>query len=434
MSVTRVPLVKGEIYRIIGPASVKVTKGRVYLLGFTANEGERLVIPRHRIVALKPLDESEIELLIGEGGGFEKAREGEEVIDEWTDICSEIIKIAKERGVVKVLVLGAVDVGKSSFCTFLANRGLEEGLRVAVIDGDIGQADIGPPSCISMAIIDRRIISLRQVSPISMRFIGIDAPANVKHLVLWSLHSLLEEAVSMNLNLIIVNTDGWVWGHGAREYKLCIVQALMPDIVVAICKSDEIDHITSSITWCNVVKAPSPPASKRIQYGERKSLRESGYLRFLQNFKVRVIDLKDKPIINAHLFSGKPLSNEEIEKVSEILNAKVIYAERSLDHLIIVVEKPIRITLDKISLLRTLYTVHGYVRIVYKGYEKGLLIGLLDKQLRCKGIGIIEEFDYVNRKVKVKTPYEGEVKAVHIGKIRLSEDGRELEKLRDIPY
>ena len=41
-----------------------------------------------------------------------------------------------------VLVIGATDVGKSTFCRFLIERGVTSKLRVGFVDADVGQSQI----------------------------------------------------------------------------------------------------------------------------------------------------------------------------------------------------------------------------------------------------------------------------------------------------
>ena len=42
----------------------------------------------------------------------------------------------------KVLIIGNVDSGKSTYCAFLSHRFLAAGFGVAIVDADIGQKDI----------------------------------------------------------------------------------------------------------------------------------------------------------------------------------------------------------------------------------------------------------------------------------------------------
>ena len=427
MGVERV-LELGKLYRAIGPLSFKIISGKAFMLGFTVKEGEKVVVPRTRTVVIKPLVETNVDLVIGADGVFEEAKAEEEVIDEWSVVSETIFEEAKAKGgCYKVVVLGGVDVGKSSFSAFLTNFCLERGLRVAVIDGDIGQADVGPPSCVSLALIKRRVVSLRELSPDSMRFIGIDSPGTVKHLVIWALHSLLDEAISRGVELIIVNTDGWISGPGAKDYKLTLIQALNPDTIVAIQRSNELEHIIRPLCWRKVIKLSSPKAAKRVPFEERKSLREAGYFRFLKGSKVKTF--KDVPLMYCHAFSGIPLPEELLSRISEIVDVPVTYAELSPEHLLVVVERDVMGIGEKVKVLRSVFNV-GVVRVLKKGVERGLLVGLLKDGVECVAIGLLDSVNYKDRVIKVKTPYEGEVAAIAVGRVKLSEDSREVDKFR----
>ncbi|RLE68608.1 MAG: hypothetical protein DRJ43_05280, partial [Thermoprotei archaeon] len=57
---------------------------------------------------------------------------------EWEDLVSRI-----KPGDV-IMLLGGVDVGKSGLFAFLANKLVSAGMRVGLIDADVGQSDIGP--------------------------------------------------------------------------------------------------------------------------------------------------------------------------------------------------------------------------------------------------------------------------------------------------
>jgi len=422
----------GRLYRAVGPLSLRLASGEALVLGFTARAGDRLVVPRTRTVVVKPLAEATVELTLGAGGAFEEARPEEEVVDEWLAASEAIAREAGARsGCYRVVVLGGVDVGKSSFSAFLANFCLERGLRVAVVDGDIGQADVGPPSCVSLARVERRVVSLRELEPESMRFVGVDSPGAVKHLVVWALHSLVDDAAAGGADVVIVNTDGWVSGPGAKDYKVALVQALDPDAVVAIQRSGELEHILRSISWRRVLRVSSPRAARRVPFEERRSLRESGYFRFLRGSKIRV--LRDVPLMYSYSLSGSPLPEGAVAMISEVLEAPVVYAEASPEHLVVVVDGEVRCRGGKVEALRELLSFGGVVRILRRGFERGLLVGLLSDGVRCAAIGLLEAIDYRERAIKVRTAYEGEVAAVALGRVRLSEDGRELEKFKSPP-
>jgi len=49
----------------------------------------------------------------------------------------------------RILVVGATDCDKSSYCKFLVNALLGEGRPVSFVAADIGQKDVGPPATVA---------------------------------------------------------------------------------------------------------------------------------------------------------------------------------------------------------------------------------------------------------------------------------------------
>ena len=55
--------------------------------------------------------------------------------------------------------LGGMDVGKTTFTRRLVNRLTTQGQRAAIVDGDLGQSEIGPPACVGMAFADAPLLA-----------------------------------------------------------------------------------------------------------------------------------------------------------------------------------------------------------------------------------------------------------------------------------
>jgi polynucleotide 5'-hydroxyl-kinase GRC3/NOL9 len=51
----------------------------------------------------------------------------------------------------RVLVLGAKDAGKSSFCRVLLRQAARAGRPAELLDADPGQKLVGPPACVTLA-------------------------------------------------------------------------------------------------------------------------------------------------------------------------------------------------------------------------------------------------------------------------------------------
>ncbi|MGC8543276.1 MAG: Clp1/GlmU family protein, partial [Vulcanisaeta sp.] len=113
----------GEFLSIDGPANVRVIEGKIYVLGVEYGPGNSFTVMRGRRIITKALSDSKVELIVGPDGGFEKISGTDEVLDAWDKALSSI----SLNGSI-IIVLGAMDVGKTTITTILANKGIKEGL------------------------------------------------------------------------------------------------------------------------------------------------------------------------------------------------------------------------------------------------------------------------------------------------------------------
>ena len=74
------------------------------------------------------------------------------------------------------MVLGTIDTGKTTVVCYLANYFFNLGKTVAVIDLDMGQQDIGPPSTITVGILEQPILKLSDIPLSRLAFIGKTSP------------------------------------------------------------------------------------------------------------------------------------------------------------------------------------------------------------------------------------------------------------------
>jgi polynucleotide 5'-kinase involved in rRNA processing len=66
------------------------------------------------------------------------------------------------------------------------------------------------------------------------------------------------------------------------------------------------------------------------------------------------------------------------------------------------------------------------VVITRKGEEQGILTGVHDANRKFKGIGIIQEIDYLRKTLKLSTPVSDEISVVVLGKVKLDRNLREI--------
>jgi len=423
-------LAKGKRYRIEGPAYVRLIEGEILALGKILKPRESIVVPKAKAMTIEVTQDSIVEVRLGEGATMVEDKE-EYIPPEWKEITEKILSLTRP---IKVIVLGEVDSGKSTFTVFLANSATSKKLRTYVVDADVGQSDIGVPTTIGLGYVRRPITTLSQVPMVDGYFVGTVSPAPVMHRVLVGTSILVHKAIEdYKADVVIVNTSGWVSDNKARELKWNMILLIRPQIVVVLERTNELEPIIQclkGLKWLEVIRAPALPRPRIRSREERKMLREASYKRYLSSAKVRTFNLRKIGFMGAIFSNGIPLSKEKIYELQSTLGVNVVHAEETPDRLLVVLEKPIR---GSIAIARELSEKIGKkVNIIYEGFERGLLVGIWDKNGRFLGIGMISEIDYKNRQIRVLTNVEEEeVGMIQLGQIRIDESGKEIEKFNN---
>jgi polynucleotide 5'-hydroxyl-kinase GRC3/NOL9 len=282
-----------------GPANIKFLEGKTKVLGVYLPKEKKVTIRRWRALPFYCELKSKFDFSLGHGASIEEV-EGDTIPKSWYRVANMIVNHCK--GQVKIAtVIGGIDVGKTTFTSFLANIAFQNSLKVKVIDGDIGQSDIGPPTTIGMVALKNCIFDFFHEIPLKIIFVGAITPAPVKDKMLKGIAKLCEEARSSS-DLIILNTDGWIEGKEAEKYKIDMIQKIQADFIVGINSLGELNYILEAVKnlgFSIFEIRPSPIIRKRNRE-DRKELRKQGYNRYLQKSFLKIISLKsvelDRPV------------------------------------------------------------------------------------------------------------------------------------------
>jgi polynucleotide 5'-hydroxyl-kinase GRC3/NOL9 len=201
---------------------------------------------------------------------------GSTIPQSWRDAAGVLIR---SRGL--AVILGDVDSGKSTLCIHLANTCLDHRVQTSIINGDVGQADIGPPTTTSSSTVTKHVFSLQELEPERSYFIGDTSPSSVPDKLVQSI-THLKDKISTGSEITILNTDGWIREDDAVEHKLELLNILRPDLVLALSLEHELDHILELQKHPTLRLEASSFARTRTRE-ERKMTREEGYRRFLKN-------------------------------------------------------------------------------------------------------------------------------------------------------
>ncbi len=278
-----VNLQRGRTLLLEGPASARLEKGKAIILEAPLAQEWVVVRENHQIPIETPTG-AELEIRLGFAAKY-KLIEGSTIPPVWRE-ASQII----EQSHGTVVIIGDVDSGKSTLCTLLANDCYREGLKMGIIDGDVGQADIGPPTTISAAIARNTLFNLQELASLASRFMGHTSPSSIPDKLIRGLVQLKNKLGRSDV--LLVNTDGWVQGDDALQYKARLLRELEPQLVLGISSNGELDNLLE-LQKCTVLKLNRSPFARTRSREERRRARELGYRRFLQNAKRVDLKLKD---------------------------------------------------------------------------------------------------------------------------------------------
>ena len=270
-------LLQGSTLLLQGPAHLRLQGGNASIFAAQLPD-DWMFVETWRQVPVYASEASVLEVRLGPGSSRKEIR-GSTIPTGWSE-ASEVLQ--QTLGV--VVIIGDVDSGKSSLCAFLVNEAIDRGLKVGIIDADVGQADLGPPTTISSTRAERPILGLQQLEAETSFFIGDTSPSSVPEKLIHFLVRLKDDLVSSS-DIVIVNTDGWIADSLATRYKLELLSETEPALTLGLDKGGELDPILHLATG-TILKLESSSFAKTRTKEDRKKAREAGYKRFLNGSKL----------------------------------------------------------------------------------------------------------------------------------------------------
>lgn len=144
-----------------------------------------------------------------------------------------------------VLLLGGVDTGKTSFGIELLRRAAHSAIPAALVDADIGQSTVGPPTTVGLKFIgtadDLTRESLRQAD--SLGFVGTLSPKGHLLPLVAATAKLVARARAAECKLIVVDTTSFVSGIYGQILKFHKMDLVRPDVVAAFGRGGELEPV-----------------------------------------------------------------------------------------------------------------------------------------------------------------------------------------------
>jgi polynucleotide 5'-hydroxyl-kinase GRC3/NOL9 len=223
-----------------------------------------------------------------------------DILPEWQQIS-----LSGQRGI--FMVIGAPDAGKSTFARYLFERFQAEGLRTAYLDGDPGQASLGPPTTLTLSLSTGDSGEYPPVGKTWRWFVGSTTPAGHMLPVLAGSARLIQAAVQAGAQAIIHDTSGLVDpAHGGAALKFAKIDLLSPQMVFAIQIKDELEPILQplrrSLRGHLVVLGPSD-AVRRRDHSDRQEYRMTKYVAYFRDARSLTLEWSHYAVFPYPLFA-----------------------------------------------------------------------------------------------------------------------------------
>lgn len=167
-------------------------------------------------------------------------------------------------GASTLMLLGGMDTGKTTMARRVARHAAERGRLVALVDADVDNSSIGPPTCVGLRFI-RNPGDLDEVSVADhLHFVGTVSPSRLVLQQVIATASMVERAREADADLVIIDTTAAVSGVAGETLKYHKMELCRPDRVVALQRGSEMEPIVGMLNRFFSIEIDMIPADPEI--------------------------------------------------------------------------------------------------------------------------------------------------------------------------
>jgi len=331
------------------------------------------------------------------------------------------------RAGASLFLLGAVDSGKSTLAAVLASAAAEAGRVAAVVDADLGQSSLGPPTCVGMARVPRPVASLDELQAEAIDFVGCSSPVGHLLAAASGVHALARSARDLGAETLIVDTTGLIAAGVGRALKSAKIRLLDPDFLVALQADDEVEHLLSPFAHRHRPRLLRLRPSRRVKprtRDQRAARRQHKFAAYFASGRPVEVPWDAVPIENSAWTSGEPAPGHLRAYAEERLACEVLHAEVRADGLLLIISgRP-----DPAALRALGPSFGGSARAIQAETLANLLVGLLGGRGETLALAVLESVDFRSRRLRLFTPLDDIARAtgLRLGSLRVARDGAEL--------
>jgi polynucleotide 5'-hydroxyl-kinase GRC3/NOL9 len=184
------------------------------------------------------------------------------------------------------MVIGGIDAGKTTLVAALASELAARGASVGVVDSDVGQSEIGPPTTVGLGRVAGPITRLADATLIAFQFAGVASPARDIRAVVEATRRMVARARAERLDHVLVDTSGLVLGWPGQMLKGRKIEAVDPDVVIVLERGDECAPIVAGLAGRprpQVVRLPARGRPGSRTPAARRQHREAAFDAYLRD-------------------------------------------------------------------------------------------------------------------------------------------------------
>ena len=338
---------------------------------------------------------------------------------DWESLSDEIVQPNQH-----ILVMGSIDSGKTTFCQYLIEVAIHRGLKSALIDTDIGQSTIGPPTTIGMKLfpsnndsagipLDGVNLSQNQIveddntvayslNADALYFVGAISPVRNSLPLLTGTRLMVDAAQEASTEFVVIDTTGYIHQPAAvilKQHKIDIVQ---PHHIVCIGRSREMEKITASyrmMDWLKTHYLPKHKMARIKSIQRRQQNRQTKFRTYFENSMIQNITFSEVCSARTPFFNGKIANQKDVDILMQLTEKEILYAEWGHRELAIITSR--RLTTSTIMKIKD-YLSLKKVFTEAATYFHRRNVGLVDRSGTTIGIGIIESVDFQNQELRIR--------------------------------
>ena len=345
---------------------------------------------------------------------------------DWKKLAEKII-LPNQR----VLVLGASDVGKSTFCRFLVDYACASSMRVALVDADVGQSQIGPPTTIGMkhfvatktndnvllpfggyanqhnqpyhkSDTDSPSSNVNRIAPNDayihnadvLYFVGSISPQRNLLSMLTGTRLMVDSALNLGSDFIVVDTTGYVHDGAAAMLKQQQIELIRPQHVVCIGRSKTLERIVGcfdNVNWLTIHYLQPHRLVRKKSSEARKRNRKNKFKTYFADSSIHELPFEQIQGARTSFFNGRIANQKELDILSGLTETEIDFAEWGNRSLSLIARR--KLTANATNSLKN-YLSLTHISSETTAYFEQRMVGMVNESGDTVGIGMIDNIDF----------------------------------------